>query len=378
MRPPPAATHHPTALRRRATRRFPIHAPSASPAPVLALDLGGTHLRTAVVTPDGRIHQRRMTRTPLAAGGDAIVAMALVELSASRDAWLAAGGDAPVALGISAPGPLDPRAGAIIDPPNMGDTFRGLVLGPRLGDPLGLPFALERDTNVAILGETAFGASRGFADVVYLTVSTGVGGAVITGGRLLSGPDGVAGELGHLSVAFDGPVCGCGGVGHLERLSSGSGMARSAREALAEGQDAPVLARLARELAPRELEAVHVDQAAAAGDPVAQAIVARAIRAFAAAVVSIVDVFDPDRVVVGGGITMAWGDRLLGPARDAVEATAFRLQARRVRIVPAELGDDVGLIGTVPLVASALPGPMPVGHAEIQSHPATVGGVRPA
>ncbi len=188
----------------------------------------------------------------------------------------------------------------------------------------------------------------------------------------------MAGELGHLSVDWDGPRCGCGGTGHLERLSSGSGMAASARDALAAGEHAPELARLAAAVAPRPLEAIHVDQAAAAGDPVARSIVARAIGAFAAATVSIVDVFNPDRVVVGGGITMAWGDRLLGPARDAVATGAFRLQARRVRIVPAELGDDVGLIGTVPLVASALPGGRPVGHAATQHNPATEAGVRSA
>jgi glucokinase len=345
---------------------------------VLALDLGGTHLRTAVVTQDGRIHQRRRTRTPVAAGGEAIVAAAIAELTAVRTAWLADGGQPPGAVGISAPGPLDPRGGVIIDPPNMGDTFKGLVLGPRLTDALGVPFALERDTNVAILGETAYGASRGFDDVVYLTVSTGIGGAVITGGRLLSGPDGVAGELGHLSLDHAGPPCGCGGRGHLERLASGSGMARSAREALAAGEPAPELARIAAEIAPHPLEAIHVDQAAAAGDPVARAIVERAVSAFAAAMVSIVDVFGPDRVVVGGGIAMAWGDRLLGPAREAIAATAFRVQAARVRVVPAELGDDVGLIGTVPLVASALPGPTPEGHAADEEIPAIRGGARSA
>ncbi len=362
----------------RTTGRFPIHARNAHPTPVLALDLGGTHLRTAVVTQDGRIHQRRRTRTPLAAGGDGIMSAAITALTAARDGWLAEGNVPPGAVGISAPGPLDPAAGEIIDPPNMGQSFKGLRLGPRLSDALGLPFALERDTNVAILGETAFGASRGVADVVYLTVSTGVGGAVITGGRLLSGPDGVAGELGHLSVDYDGPPCGCGGAGHLERLASGSGMARSAREALAEGAQAPVLAQIAAQIAPRELEAIHVDQAAAAGDPVAASIVGRAVRAFAVAMVSIVDVFDPDRVVVGGGIAMAWGDRLLGPARDAVAATAFRLQARRVRIVSAQLGDDVGLIGTVPLVASALSGSVPIWHAATDGHPGSSTGVRSA
>ncbi|MFN8619299.1 MAG: ROK family protein [Chloroflexota bacterium] len=340
--------------------------------------MGGTHVRTAVVTPDGRIHQHRRTRTPVAAGGDAIAATALEELRATRDAWLSDGGAAPVAVGISAPGPLDPRTGRIIDPPNLGATFHNLELGPKLADPLGIPFAMERDTNVAVLGERAFGAARGTDDVVYLTVSTGIGGAVVTGGRLLSGPDGVAGELGHLSVDYDGPICGCGGVGHLERLAAGSGMARSAREALDAGAHAPELARIAAAIAPRPLEAVHVDEAAALGDPVACSIVDRAVRAFAAAMVSIVDVFDPDRVVVGGGIALAWGDRLLGPAREAVVGTAFRLQARRVRIVPAELGDDVGLIGTVPLVATALPGWRPVGHAASDDIPATGGGARHA
>lgn len=345
---------------------------------MLALDLGGTHLRTAVVAPDGRIHERRRTRTPLTEGGDAIVATAIDELTAVRDAWLARGGDAPGAVGISSPGPLDPRTGIIIDPPNMGESFWGLALGPRLGEALGVPFAMERDTNVAVMGETAFGAGRGFRDVIYLTVSTGVGGGIITDGRLLAGPDGVAGELGHLTVDYAGPACGCGGLGHLERLSSGSGMARSAQEALAADgarADAPELRRIAARIAPAALEAIHVEEAAAAGDPVARAITDRAVRAFAAAMVSIVDVFDPDRVVVGGGIAMAWGDRLLDPAREAVERTGFRLQARRVRIVPAQLGDDVGLIGTVPLVASALPRPVPAPHAANHHIPAADAGV---
>ena len=140
----------------------------------------------------------------------------------------------------------------------------------------------------------------------------------------------------------------------------------------------PIRARLGRELAAGQVEAIHGGQGGAAGDPPAVFLVERAVKAFASAMASVVDVFDPDRVVVGGGITMAWGERLLGPARAAVTATSFRLQARRVRIVPAELGDDVGLIGTVPLVASALPGWRPGGHAAMQDIPATVPGARSA
>jgi glucokinase len=278
-------------------------------------------------------------------------------------------------VGISAPGPVDVRGGIIIDPPNMGEGFVDVPIGPRLQAALDLPFALERDTNVAVLAEAAFGAARGFDDVIYLTVSTGIGGAVITGGRLLAGPDGVAGELGHMVVDMDGPACGCGGIGHLERITSGSGIAKTARAALEAGEDAPVMARIAADLAPRPLEAVHVARAAEEGDPVAARIIERARRAFATAMVSLVDVFDPDRVVVGGGIAIAWGDRLLGPAREAVERMSFRLQARRVRIVPAQLGDDVGLIGTVPLVASALPAAASVPQAPSHDDPAARAGV---
>jgi glucokinase len=327
---------------------------SNGPGPVLALDLGGTHLRTAVVGSDGVIHARRHGRTPIGDGADAVIAAAFASLEASKAEHIADGGTSPVALGVSAPGPLDPARGVIIDPPNLGRSFWGQPLAPRLGDLLGLPWALERDTHVAILGERSFGAGVGLSDLVYLTISTGIGGAIISSGRLMTGPDGVAGELGHVTVDMDGPICGCGGRGHLERLTSGTGIALSAREALAGGINAPGLAHLAASIAPRPLESRHVAQAAEAGDAVAAGIIDRARRAFAAAVVSIVDVFNPQRIIVGGGIAIAWGDLLLQPARELVAATAFRIQARRVEIVPAQLGDDVGLIGTVALVATAL------------------------
>jgi glucokinase len=215
---------------------------------------------------------------------------------------------------------------------------------------------MGKDTNVNILGERDFGAGEGSGDLIYLTISTGVGGAILSGGRPVVGPDGVAGELGHMTVDMNGPTCGCGGVGHLEALASGTGIAAIARAALESNQEAPVLRRMAQEVAPLPLTAVHVSRAADLGDAAAGVIIERARRAVAVAVVSIVNVFGPDVVILGGGITLAWGERLIAPARDAVAATAFRIQAERARVVQAALGDDVGLIGTVPLVASALPG----------------------
>ncbi len=323
--------------------------------PVLALDLGATNARAAVVTPDGAVHARQAGATPKADGRVAIVDHCRQLLLRARDGHIAAGGAAPIAFGLTAPGPVDPRTGAFIDPPNMGPEFFGYPIAPTLGDALELPWAMGKDTNVAILGERDFGAGEGSGDLVYFTISTGVGGAAISGGRPVVGPDLVAGELGHITVDMEGPLCGCGGVGHVESFASGTGIAARARDALASGAEAPELRRIAAEIAPEPLTAIHVSDAADLGDSTASRILERARRAVAVAVVSIVNVFGPDVVILGGAISLAWGERLITPAREAVAKSAFRIQAQRAKIVQAALGDDVGLIGTVPLVASALP-----------------------
>ena len=303
--------------------------------PVLALDLGASRIRAAVVDVGGVLRSRSTGSTPIAAGPDAVVGACLDHLRAAREA--AGASVEVVALGIAAPGPLDPSSGTLIDPPNMGPALRDFPLGARIADALGLPVAVDRDTQVALLAEATFGAAQGARDLVYLTISTGIGGAVLIDGRLLVGPDGSAGELGHLCVDLDGPLCGCGAKGHLEAIASGSAIARLAGESGAFGE-----AVTAREVAAAE----------EAGDPTAMAIMERARRAFAAACVSIVDVFDPQLIVVGGSLARNQGERWLGPAREEVRRTAFGAPARRVRIVPALLGDDVGLVGAQPLVGA--------------------------
>jgi glucokinase len=277
-------------------------------------------------------------------------------LWAVREQVLAAGrSDRVVALAVAAPGPLDSRAGVFLDPPNLVPAFRGFALATEVGEALGLPAVLERDTHVAALAERAFGAARGVDDFLYLTVSTGCGGAIVSRGELLTGVDGTAGELGHLPVELDGPLCGCGGRGHLETLVSGIGLGRAADEAVAAGTS-PMLAQLAQRAAPHSLSGRDVAEAEEAGDPAAHGILEHARRAFASAIVGLVDVFNPSLIVVGGGVALGQGDRLLGPARRLVAAQAFQAPASRVAILPAALGDDVGLAGAIPLVAARLPG----------------------
>jgi glucokinase len=263
--------------------------------------------------------------------------------------------DAIVGIGISSPGPLDPWSGVVVQPPNLGPDFVNVPIGSELSARLGLPAFLERDTNVAALGEMAFGAARDCSDFLYLTVSTGVGGAIVIDGRILHGPDGTAGELGHMPVSMEG-VCGCGGVGHLEAFIGGAAMARYARAAAADGSS-PFLATRAAQKGASAIEARDIAEGEDAGDPACHAIMERGRRAFAVACVGFVDALNPTRIVVGGAISDAQGERLLGPARSEVAATAFKTPRSRVQIVRAELGADVGLAGGHPLVIARLGDP---------------------
>ncbi|HVM29685.1 MAG TPA: ROK family protein [Candidatus Limnocylindrales bacterium] len=322
--------------------------------PVGAIDFGGTHLRTAVVV-EGRVIGRQHGPSAAASGARQAVEAAVASLQSSLKEHAAGGGRPPVAVGVSAPGPLDPFAGVLLDPPNLHRSFHDFSLADALTERLGMPVYLDRDTQVAALGEGAFGAAIGLSDYVYVTVSTGIGGAVVIDGRLLRGARGLAGEIGHLQVELDGPPCGCGARGHLEAMSSGTGISRTAMEALAGGAGrGSALAEAARRVAPRPVSAAEVAAAEEAGDELAAEVMEVARRAFAAAMVSVVDVFAPQRVVVGGGVAIGQGERLLGPAREAVARYAFREQARQVEIVPAALGDDVGLLGAAVLVEERL------------------------
>ncbi len=333
--------------------------PADREKPVLGLDLGATRLRAALVGPDGAILARAEAPSATERGPAAVLDAAEALLTDVRFARAPAGErfptGRPLGIGISTIGPVDPQAGVIVDPPNAHPSFRDVPIAAELERRLGLPAFLDRDTNVALLGELSFGAARCVADVVYLTVSTGIGGAILAAGALLHGPDGTAGELGHLLVELDGPPCGCGARGHLEAIASGAGIARAAREAIRAGAS-PMLAAVADRAGLDRVTAADVAAAEDAGDPAAAAIMDHARRAFAAAMVTIADVFDPTLAVVGGSIARAQGDRLLGPAREAVRATAFRSPSRRVAIVPAALGDDVGLVGCLALVRRRLAG----------------------
>jgi glucokinase len=328
-----------------------------SPASVLALDLGGTQIRAACVLPDGERLGRVARATPVADGPEAVLEACAAALREAAANGTEEGVPPAEAIGISSPGPLDPWTGVVTDAPNLGREFRATPLGPEIERRMGLPTYLERDTNVAALAEMTYGAARGVDDFLYITVSTGFGGAIVTEGRILHGPDGMAGELGHLQLDLEGPRCGCGGVGHVEAYCSGRAIAREARYAVESHRSAFLADRAERDGGPDGLGADDVAEGEDAGDATCTQIMAHARNVFAAACVSYVNAFNPTLIVVGGAIAHHQGERLFRPAREAVSIGTFPVPGARVRIVPAALGGDVSLAGAYPLVRARIGDP---------------------
>jgi glucokinase len=301
----------------------------------LAVDLGGTWLRVALVGHDGTLVDSARVATP-DNGRPASVIAAIAQLRQTL-----AGTRPVVGAGVAVPGPLNPATGVVFSPPNLvgwGD----YPLAQRLAAQLGLPVWLNNDANLAALGEARFGAGQGYDPLVYLTVSTGVGGGIVLGGRIHVGANGLAGELGHVILQMGGPRCRAGHEGCLEALASGTAIAHRAAAVLA---SAPASTTIARYAAPGEpASAADVASAAKAGDAVARGLFEDAGTALGLAIGGYLNVLDPARVVLGGGLTGSWN--LWAPAMlAAVPRVAMAQEARVVDIVPAALGDKAGVLG---------------------------------
>lgn len=319
--------------------------PDSNAGAVFALDIGGTWIRAARLSPRGALEARSRRPMPKGQEGRGIIdacLQALGEVGAvgGRDSGSPDGVRLDGArLGVSVTGPVDPETGRLFTPPNTDSNLAGLDLGADLARSTGLDVRVDRDTNVAALGEHAFGAARGVANFVYMTVSTGVGGAVMLDGRLLRGVDGVAGEIGHISVDRVGPSCGCGRRGCLEAIASGPAIARRAGDLAEEG--GPLHEILA---SGRALTGKDVDECAAAGDIAARLVLESAARAVASACVDMANAFNPELIVIGGGVAIAH-PQWISRACECVAREALVPANRAGIVVPAQLGDDVSLVG---------------------------------
>lgn len=306
----------------------------------LAIDLGGTELRAALVTTEGDVAGFAATPTDARGGPDAVIAqmIGLVEKVRAE-----APGARPVGLGIGAPGPLDPEAGIVVDAPTLSG-WQDVPLVAILTERLGLAVKLENDANAAALGEWRFGAGQGTQSMVFITVSTGIGGGVIVDGRLLHGRRGLAGEIGHMAVSDRPERCACGATGCWEALASGTALSREAAQRVRSGQ-APALAALAGD-AP--VTARHVGEAARAGDAEALGLLDAEARWLGIGLTNLLHLYSPERLILGGGV----GNLL--PLMRATIGQTIRERAmpafRDVPVVGAALGSHAGLVGAASLV----------------------------
>jgi glucokinase len=302
---------------------------------VLGIDIGGTKLAAGIVSAEGNILVRGEIPT-LAREGLEPVLDRIVGLGRDLLARAAAKKEPVKRIGVGCAGPVDIGAGKVFNPPNL-PGWSEVSLVERVEAALGLPAVLENDANAAALGEFRYGAGRGARSLVYLTVSTGIGGGIILDGKVWHGLKDSAGEVGHMTVFPDGPLCGCGNRGCLEAISSGTSIARRARQALESGRPTRL-----RELP--EPKSADVVRLAREGDTIAREVWDESVKYLGIGVAAVITILAPERVVLGGGVTKA-GDFLFDPLRAEVRGRVKLVPVELVPILPAALEGDVGILG---------------------------------
>ncbi len=308
---------------------------------VVAVDLGGTHIRAALADANGKFHQPAR-RDTLADQGPEIV------LSRIFDAIREVAPDFSNVrgIGLGAPGPLDPWSGVILSAPNL----PGMIDFPikeRLEKEFNVPSFVGNDANLGAVGEHRYGAGRGVSHMIYMTISTGIGGGIIADNKLYLGARGLAGEVGHQTLQAHGPRCSCGNVGCLEVLAAGPAIARNAQEALQAGRKSKIRERVKDDIT--VITAKEVVNSARDDDALAKEILERAGFYIGLGIVNLLHEFDSQLFVIGGGVaTNAW-DFLYPSIRATLDKHAMPAMREGVRVAQAALGSDSVLAGAVAL-----------------------------
>jgi glucokinase len=347
---------------RRGARRYPsdeasedeMDSAAVADGLVIGVDVGGTKVAAGLVDGSGKIfshHRCAMASQGTAARGLASVTSA-IEIASSQ-------ADAPgshnriLAVGICSPGPLDPNSGVVINPPNL-PCWRNFPLLAEVARVSRLPVRVDNDANAAGLAETLWGAARGFPNVFYATIGTGIGTAILLGGRIYHGRTGAAAEGGHMTIDYEGPLCGCGKKGCIEAFASGPAIVRRTRCKLKSGLRSSIL-----DMADGKAERVTCEmlgRALAAGDPTAKEVLNETIAYLACWFGNIVDLLEPDVMVVGGGVSSMLKP-YFGEIQDRLPGCSVNQRCREIPLVPARYGEDAGIAGGAALcfggVASA-------------------------
>ncbi len=304
----------------------------------VGIDLGGTNTKGGVVGRDGSVLVKKSIKTEAGGGADHVIGR-IAELVADVAAAAAVGQNDAAGVCVGSPGPLDSRAGVVHEAPNL--RWRGVRLADMLRPLVAMPVFVENDANVAAFGEAWVGAARNSKCTILLTLGTGIGGGIVINGELWRGVTDTGAELGHMTINFQGPVCSCGNRGCIEAYASAPAVARRMKEAVESGRQSCLKAQL---LAGEEVDSKMIYQAAVGGDPLSKEIIEETGQLLGIAVANYVNIFNPDYVVLHGGLVNA-GEALLGPLREETKKWCFRASQRNLRVVPSELKGDAGIVG---------------------------------
>lgn len=308
----------------------------------VGIDVGGTKINALRVARDGEVLERKQAPTP--AEDEEATLAAMIDIARATIS------DDVLAIGVGAAGLIDASDGVMTFAPNL--AWRNLPIAARMRETLELPVQVDNDANVAAYAEYRFGAGRGFRHMLLVAVGTGIGGGIISDGKLFRGANGFAAEIGHFIVEPGGPLCGCGNLGCWEQVAAGRAIDRMGREA-ARAHEHSILARLAGG-DPESVTGALVTEAARQGDEPSLRVLSEVGRRLGEGIAGLVNILDPQIVVVGGGAAVA-GDLLLEPARAAFLDTVEGPEHRpRVPIVAATLGNDAGAVGAAALALEEL------------------------
>jgi glucokinase len=319
---------------------------------IVAIDIGGTKIAGGLVNQKGHLVGETLT-VPTRAGEGMRTSFGQVLRVIERLIRRAGGKDELGGIGLCAPGPVNPWAGLVLNPPNL-PGWINLPLAKKIEDRFGLPAKVENDANAAGLAEAIFGAGVGYRHVFYVTVSTGIGTGIILNRKVYHGKNGVAGEGGHVSIDYRSPYrCGCGTLGCIEALAAGPGMARRARVFLEQDHGA---ASLLRDMCGGHLSRISprmIEEARANGDPVAKAVVDESGFYLGVWLAGMITVLDPEAIVIGGGVSLI-GKPLFDKISETIpKYTINREFAAKTPILPAKLQRNVGVLGAAALLLPA-------------------------
>ncbi|MFC4077503.1 ROK family glucokinase [Salinithrix halophila] len=307
----------------------------------IGIDLGGTSMKLGIVDEKGQLLYKMEEPTltdEKAESGISRMAKSIRRLADETDTpWEEVGG-----LGLGLPGFLDIPGGKILRLTNI--PWENVSIKEILEEELRVPVAIDNDANVAAMGEAWSGAGASFSDLICVTLGTGVGGGIIVGGQLVHGVSGLAGEIGHIQVVEDGSLCGCGQYGCVETISSATGMVRLVKEAISEGRQTSLAAKK------EKLTARDIFEAAKEHDAVAIHVIDEATVALARVLAILSVVNNPEAFIIGGGVSQA-GELLFRPLTEAYTRRCLSHASAGVQILPAQLGNDAGIIGAAGLTA---------------------------